>query len=95
MRRAFLRGRENIEKRYQVHVAGYNLSILMRALTGKGAPRASGLRGRGCTRRGIGHRGYSRSAIRLGLKSQIRPRIPMGSRRVSSTRATAPFTTGC
>jgi len=43
MRRVFLRGRENIEKRYQVHAAGYNLGLLMRSLFGKGTPR--GLQG--------------------------------------------------
>ena len=39
MRRAWLRGRENIHKRYLVHVAGFNLAILMRALFGYGTPR--------------------------------------------------------
>ena len=39
MRRAWLRGRENVHKRYLIHVAGFNLSILMRALFGKGTPR--------------------------------------------------------
>jgi hypothetical protein len=34
MRRAWLRGRENVHKRHLVHVAGYNLGILMRALFG-------------------------------------------------------------
>ena len=43
MRRVFLRGRENIEKRYQVHAAGYNLGLLMRSLFGRGTPR--GLQG--------------------------------------------------
>lgn len=44
MRRAWLRGRENLHKRYLVHVAGFNLSILMRALFGCGTPReAAGL----------------------------------------------------
>ena len=43
MRRVFLRGRENIEKRYQIHAAGYNLGLLMRSLIGKGTPR--GLQG--------------------------------------------------
>ena len=43
LRRVFLRGRENIEKRYQIHVAGFNLGILMRSLFGKGTPR--GLQG--------------------------------------------------
>jgi hypothetical protein len=44
MRRAWLRGRENIHKRYLVHVAGYNLGLIMRLLTGAGTPR--GLRAR-------------------------------------------------
>jgi len=39
MRRAWLRGRENIAKRYLIHVAGFNLGVLMRALTGRGTPR--------------------------------------------------------
>jgi hypothetical protein len=39
MRRAWLRERENIHKRYLVHVAGFNLGILMRALFGYGTPR--------------------------------------------------------
>ncbi len=39
MRRTWLRGRENVHKRYLVHVAGYNLGILMRALFGAGTPR--------------------------------------------------------
>ena len=42
MRRAWLRGRENIHKRYLVHVAGFNLGILMRALFGYGTPREAG-----------------------------------------------------
>jgi hypothetical protein len=39
MRRTWLRGRENVHKRYLVHVAGYNLGILMRVLFGAGMPR--------------------------------------------------------
>jgi hypothetical protein len=39
MRRAWLRGRENLHKRYLIHVAGFNLSILMRKLFGKGTPK--------------------------------------------------------
>jgi transposase len=39
MRRTWLRGRENIHKRYLIHVAGYNLGIIMRLLTGAGTPR--------------------------------------------------------
>ena len=40
MRRAWLRGRENLRKRYLVHVAGYNLGLIMRLLVGAGTPRA-------------------------------------------------------
>jgi transposase len=39
MRRTWLRGRENVQKRYLVHVAGYNLGLVMRALLGAGTPR--------------------------------------------------------
>jgi hypothetical protein len=39
MRRAWLRGRENLGKRYLVHVAGYNLGLIMRLLVGAGTPR--------------------------------------------------------
>lgn len=39
MRRAWLRGRENLHKRYLLHVAGHNLSLLMRELIGAGTPR--------------------------------------------------------
>jgi hypothetical protein len=39
MRRVWLRGRENVHKRYLVHVAGFNLGILMRALFGAGTPK--------------------------------------------------------
>jgi hypothetical protein len=36
MRRSWLRGRENLYKRYLTYVAGCNLGILMRALFGCG-----------------------------------------------------------
>jgi hypothetical protein len=39
MRRVWLSGRENIQKRYLLHVAGFNLGLLMRVKTGHGAPR--------------------------------------------------------
>ena len=39
MRRTWLRGRQNVHKRYLVHTAGYNLGLLMRALFGAGTPR--------------------------------------------------------
>lgn len=40
MRRAHLRGRENLQKRYLLHVAGFNLSLIMRQIIGHGTPRA-------------------------------------------------------
>ena len=39
LRRAWLRGRENLHKRYLIHVAGYNLGLIMRLLTGAGTPK--------------------------------------------------------
>jgi len=39
MRRAWLRGGENLQKRYLAHVAGYNLGLIMRLLVGAGTPR--------------------------------------------------------
>jgi transposase len=39
MRRVWLRGRENVQKRYLLHVAGFNLGLLMRVKTGYGTPR--------------------------------------------------------
>ena len=44
MRRLHLRGRENILKRLLVHVAGFNLGLVMQKLLGRGTPR--GLQGR-------------------------------------------------
>jgi transposase len=39
MRRVHLRGRENILKRLLIHVAGFNLSLVLRQAIGKGTPR--------------------------------------------------------
>lgn len=44
MRRLHLRGRDNILKRYQIHVAAANLGIVLRSLIGMGTPR--GFQGR-------------------------------------------------
>ena len=44
MRRTWLRGRENVHKRYLVHIAGHNLGILMRLLIGAGTPREAAAR---------------------------------------------------
>ena len=39
MRRTWLRGRDNVQKRYLIHISGYNLGLIMRLLTGVGTPR--------------------------------------------------------
>jgi len=39
MRRVHLRGNENIRKRYLIHVAGFNLSLIMRQSLGYGTPK--------------------------------------------------------
>jgi transposase len=46
MRRTWLRGRDNVHKRYLVHVAGHNLGILMRLLIGAGTPKEAAARSR-------------------------------------------------
>jgi transposase len=47
LRRTWLRGRENVHKRYLIHVAGHNLGLLMRLLIGAGTPKQAVARG-GC-----------------------------------------------
>jgi hypothetical protein len=44
MRRTWLRGRDNVHKRYLIHVAGHNLGILMRLLIGAGTPKEAAAR---------------------------------------------------
>jgi len=45
LRRTHLRGRENVQKRYLVHVAGYNLGLVLRQLIGAGTPKELAARG--------------------------------------------------
>src|SRR5829696_2550437 len=45
MRQTWLRGRENVHKRYLIHVAGHNLGLLMRLLIGAGTPKEAVARG--------------------------------------------------
>ena len=46
MRRTWLRGRENVHKRYLIHVAGHNLGLLMRLMIGAGTPKEAIARGK-------------------------------------------------
>lgn len=45
MRRTWLRGRQNVQKRYLMQVAAYNLGLVMRVLLGAGTPKAAAARG--------------------------------------------------
>jgi hypothetical protein len=47
MRRTWLRGRDNVHKRYLLNVAGHNLGLLMRLLIGAGTPKEAVARGKG------------------------------------------------
>jgi transposase len=47
LRRTHVRGRDNVQKRYLVHVAGYNLGLVMRHLIGAGTPKELAARGAG------------------------------------------------
>jgi len=81
MRRVHLRGHENILKRLVVHGAGFNLSILMRKLTGVGKPRVlQGITGRS---RGHGHgRGHSRGRDAVEGVARACQRIDQAARAV-------------
>lgn len=45
LRRTHLRGRANVQKRYLIHVAGFNLGLVMRLLLGAGTPKELATRG--------------------------------------------------
>ena len=61
MRRAHLRGHENIRKRVLVHAAGFNLALLMRSRFGYGTPRS--LQGRSASTLQTGAPGSAFSAL--------------------------------
>jgi hypothetical protein len=45
MRRTWLRGRQNVQKRYLIQVGAYNLGLIMRVLLGAGTPKETAARG--------------------------------------------------
>jgi len=96
MRRVHLRGRENILKRYLVHVAGFNLSLIMRTIFGVGTPR--GLRGRLAALLATLRELFSllRLWTRLDARLDLRP-LPNFSLALAaaSPSARAPTSTGC
>ena len=78
MRRTWLRGRENVHKRYLLHVAGHNLSLLMRQLHRRRHP-AGGRGGRiwRYFRSAHAHRGHAGGTGGLAKRPDgFRRRIP-------------------
>jgi len=69
MRRVYLRGRENILKRVLIHVGGFNLSLVMRKILGKGTPR--------------GWQGMSADAVLMFLRVWIALLAPQGPENAS------------
>jgi hypothetical protein len=94
MRRVWLRGRENIQKRYLLHVAGFNLGLLMRLKTGHGTPRGLGRR-LGCDHLApdarfsgsLGHRHGCRESMLRNLARRCHLQGPVARKRS--------FATGC
>ena len=79
--RTWLRGRENVHKRYLLHVAGHNLSLLMRQLIGAGTPKEA-VAG--------GNARWSRPGVQIVLIVSS-PRYASPWR---ETRSMTPFSTG-
>ena len=93
MRRAYLRMRENILKRYLVHVAAFNLSLVMRAIFGVGTPRE--LRGRLEAALAALHQALLRLVDNVCLVLVAPNRAPSVRGLRSSARPKQAFATGC
>jgi transposase len=76
MRRLHLRRRENILKRVLIHVGGFNLSLVMRKLLGKGTPR--------------GWQGLSADAVLMFLRLWIALLVDDGLENASRTLPLCP-----
>ena len=97
MRRTWLRGRENVHKRYLLHVAGHNLSLLMRKLIGAGTPREAVAGGYGCICVLIAPAGavlVAQMVLIVSEDGETAFAAICFSRRVKA-RSIAPFSTGC
>jgi len=79
MRRAHLRQRENVSKRYLIHVAAFNLGLIMRKLTGFGTPKGWAAALRGVLRSLLGRLRRRRMSWRIWIRhraSRTRPTPP-------------------
>jgi transposase len=102
LRRLHLRGRENISKRYQLHVGAANLGIVLRRLIGIGTPRS--LQGREAFLRALVHVTFSSlkaalSFLRQELRSLASPVAFTPAKPVpcliTLVHSTARLSTGC
>lgn len=96
MRRTWLRGHENILKRYLVHVAGFNLGLVMRTLLGAGTPRGlAALAARLAAHiRGL-LAAIDAIVVSNGYFAGILPINPVRDRRAPRACAATPLSTGC
>jgi hypothetical protein len=93
-RRTWLRGRDNVAKRYLVHVAGFNLALLMRALIGAGTPRAAAEAATEALRGGLFY--LHADDITLLMPFVLDPRgHPIAMVIIAITPDTSPLSTGC
>ncbi len=93
-RRTWLRGRDNVAKHYLVHVAGFNLALLMRALTGAGTPRAAADAATEALRGGLLY--FHADDITLLMASVLDPSgHPIAMAIIAITPETSPLSTGC
>ena len=103
MRRAHLRGQENIRKRYLIQTAAFNLGIVMRSILGSGTPK--GLRDRlmavlrGCrdgSRAVVLFLAAIFSALLASCRSSTRSGQAAPPARIARSRSRRPpFSTGC
>jgi transposase len=98
-RRVWVRGIENVAKRYLVHVAARNLGVLMRTLFGVGTPRS--LQGRAAALLTLVQLWIGNLRAWLTVDASPRSaaapsaRIPLITLRFTFMAPTAPFSTGC
>lgn len=99
MRRTHLRHHENIAKRMLIHVAGFNLGLLMRKRLGVGKPRrlqglaAALLAGLFAILRCLA--GIPRLVAPMGAPLQLRATGALREPRATALRACGPLSTGC